>query len=358
MKALSKTARASPMPASSGSQRATIADVARRAGVSIATVSRVLNGTSKVADTTAERVRAAIAELHYVPRAAARGLASRRTNTIGLLLPEISGQFFPPLLRGIEAGARENGYHLLIYSTWDRRYLLDLPYPPLGEHNTDGLLVFTDSLRDEDLAHFRRTGFPVVLLYRSPPQSLPIPCITFENKAGARALVDHLIEVHGYRRIAFLSGPPGNEDSFWRELGYRESLEAHGLPYDPSLVAVGGFDEEEAAAAVARWLAEGLNVDAIFAGDDEAASGAIAALQQVDLRVPDDIAVVGFDDLVVSRYLNPPLTTVRVPIEQTGRVAVEQLIRLIRTGTADPLVLLPTQLVIRRSCGCMPDQQF
>jgi|YNPNPStandDraft_1061719.scaffolds.fasta_scaffold07758_2 LacI family transcriptional regulator len=340
------------MPLSTARQRVTIADVARQAGVSIATVSRVLNGASIVSEETASRVRAAIADLHYAPRAAARGLASRRTHTIGLLLPEISGHFFPPLLRGIEAGARENGYSLLIYSTQDRTASRDLPYRPLGEHNTDGLLVFTDSLDDAELTRLHKIGFPMVLLYRSAPDSLPIPCVAFENRAGARALVDHLIEVHGHRRIAFLRGPTGNEDSLWRELGYRDSLQAHGLPCDPALVAAGGYDEEEAASAVAGWLTDGQVMDAIFAGDDEAASGAIAALQRAGRRVPDDVAVVGFDDLVISRHLNPPLTTVRAPIEQTGRVAVEQLVRLIRTGTADPLVLLPTELVIRRSCGC------
>lgn len=340
------------MPVAISPQRVTIADVARQAGVSIATVSRVLNGTASVAETTAGRVRAAIAELHYVPRAAARGLASRRTHTIGLLLPEISGHFFPPLLRGIEAGARENGYSLLIYSTQGRAGPFDPPHHPLGEHNTDGLLVFTDSLGDAELARLHKAGFPVVLLYRSPPDSLSIPCVTFENRAGARALVDHLIEVHGHRRIAFLRGPAGNEDSSWRELGYRDSLEAHGLPYDPTLIAAGGYDDEEAAAAVAGWLAEGLTMDAIFAGDDEAASGVIAALQRAGLRVPEGVAVVGFDDLAISRHLNPPLTTVRAPIEQTGRVAVEQLLRLIHAGAAAPLSLLPTELVIRRSCGC------
>lgn len=333
-------------------KRATIADVARRAGVSIATVSRVVNGTSRVTEATASRVRAAIVELHYVPRAAARGLASRRTHTIGLLLPEISGHFFPPLLRGIEAGARENGYSLLIYSMQDRSGLFDPPYRPLGEHNTDGLLVFADSLEEAEMARLYRIGFPIVLLCRSAPNSLPIPSVTFENRTGARALVDHLIEVHGCRRIAFLSGPPGHEDSYWRQAGYQESLQAHGIPFDPALVAAGGFDDEEAAAAVENWLTAGIDMDAIFAGDDEAAMGAIAALQRAGQRVPEDVAVVGFDDIFISRYLSPPLTTVRAPIEQAGRIAVQQLVQWIQAGRVEHPLPLPTELVIRRSCGC------
>jgi len=335
--------------ASSG--HATIADVARRAGVSIATVSRVINATTPVAEATAARVRAAIAALNYVPRAAARSLASRRTNTLGLLLPEISGYFFPPLLRGIEAGARENGFDLLIYSTQGWGDTAGGLRRPLGEHNTDGLLVFPDSLDEAELIRLHSIKFPMVLLHRSPPDALDVPCVTFENKAGARKLVEHLIEVHGYQRIAFLRGPEGHEDSYWREMGYREALAAHGILCDPRLVAQGGFDEDEAQAPVEQWLSEGADIEAIFAGDDEAALGAITALQRAGKRVPEDVAVVGFDDGPISQHLTP-LTTVRAPIEEAGLAAARQLVRLIRTGEADPLVLLPTELIIRRSCGC------
>ena len=191
-------------------QLPTIADVARRAGVSIATVSRVLNGSTPVVDATAERVRQAVDALRFVPRSAARGLASRRTNTIGLLLPEISGAFFSPLLRGIEAAAREAGFDLLIHATEDpnrdpgaRR--------PLGEHNTDGLLIFTDSLADAEILRLHALGQPVVLMHQTM-QGSGIPVITVENKQGAAEIVSHMVEVHGRRRIAFLRGPERQED--------------------------------------------------------------------------------------------------------------------------------------------------
>lgn len=333
--------------------RATIADVARHAGVSIATVSRVINGTAPVTAETAARVQAAIAELAYIPQAAARDLASGKTNTLGLFLSEISGDFIPPMLRGIEAGAREHGFDLLIYTTQARSSSSAEFRRPLSKHNTDGLLIFADSLDEAELTRLYKLGLPMVLLHRSPPDTLDIPYVTFENKSGARQLVDHLINAHGYRRIAFLRGPEGHEDSYWRELGYREALEAHGIPFDPSLVARGGFDEEEAQAPVERWLAEGLDIDAIFAGDDEAASGVIIALRRAGKRVPEDIAVVGFDDVPLSRHLTPPLTTVRAPIEEAGHAAVRQLVQLIHTGHAEPAMqLLPTKLVIRHSCGC------
>jgi LacI family transcriptional regulator len=332
--------------------QATIADVARQAGVSTATVSRVINQTAPVAEGTAARVRAAIAELNYRPSAAARGLASRRTNMVGLLTTEISSPFFTPILRGIEAGAREAGLGLLIHCTQDEPGSPAGFDRPMGPHNTDGLLVFAGSLEDSELAHLYEMGFPVVLLHQAPVGSMDIPYVTFENKSGARRLVDHLIEVHDYRRIAFLRGPENHEDSYWRELGYREALEAHDIPFDPALVALGGFHKELAQIPIRKWLAEGAHIDAVFAGDDEAAVGVIIALRRAGKRVPEDVAVVGFDDVHLADYLIPPLTTVRAPVEQAGLEAMRQLVSLIRTGEAEPLVLLPTELVVRRSCGC------
>jgi LacI family transcriptional regulator len=330
----------------------TIADVAKRAGVSIATVSRVINQTAPVAAETAARVRTAIVELNYRPSAAAKGLASRKTNLVGLLTTEISAPFFTPILRGMEASAREAGFGLLIYCTQDEPSPAPGFHRPMGPHNTDGLVVFAGSLEEAELTHLYEIDFPVVLLHQAPPNSLNIPYITFENKAGARKLIDHLIEKHGYRRIAFLRGPENHEDSYWREMGYREALQAHEIPFDPTLVATGGFNQGKAQIPVEKWLRRGVQFDAIFAGDDEAAIGAITALQRAGKRVPEDVAVVGFDDVHLAHYLMPPLTTVHAPVEQAGREAVRQLVRLIRTGRADELVLLPTELVIRRSCGC------
>ena len=329
----------------------TIGDVARQAGVSIATVSRVLNDTAPVIGKTAERVRAAIAELNYVPRSAARVLASRQTNTLGLLLPEIGGWFFPSLLRGIEAAAREQGYDLLIH-TVEATYPLKASRRALGMHNTDGLVVFTNSVEQKELAYLKQHGFPIVLLHQTPPETLDIPVVTIENKSGAQKLVDHLIEVHHCRRIVFLQGPELHEDSEWRERGYRESLEMHNIPFEDSLVGIGEFDEIVAASAIGQLLMDGVDFDAVFCGDDDAAIGVTTALQRAGRVIPDDVAVVGFDDVPLARFLTPPLTTVRAPTEQVGRDAIRQLVRLIRGEQAEPLILLPTELVIRRSCGC------
>ena len=332
-------------------RHATISDVAERAGVSIATVSRVLNGTAPVADETAERVRLAIAGLNYVPRAAARVLASRRTNMIGLLLPEIGGAFFQLMLRGVEAGVREAGFDLLIHAT---HMVHDgvAPRRPLGEHNTDGLILFTDSVDLDEVQRLHRIGHPAVLMHRSSPHGMQIPVVTVENKNGAYQAVWHLIQVHGRHRIAFLRGIQDQEDAIWRERGYREALRNAGVPFDPDLIGQGDFDSHRAEQTVKTWLAEGVNFDAIFAADDESASGALAALRAAGKRVPEDVPVVGFDDVTFARFLVPPLTTVRAPIEQVGREAVHQLVNLIRTGNADSQTLLSTELIIRESCGC------
>jgi LacI family transcriptional regulator len=333
-------------------QRPTIANVAELAGVSIATVSRVLNQTAPVAEGTANKVWEVVEALNYTPHAAARGLASRKTSTIGLLLPEIRGHFFSLMLRGVETCVCENGYDLLVHSTPCQCENRSSFPRTLGEHNTDGLLVFAGSLIQEEMVHFAEIDFPVVLLHQTPPDGLEIPAVTFENKAGARELVDHLIEVHGCKRIAFLAGPDNDEDSNWREVGYRESLAAHDLAFDPVLVSIGGFDARIAESAVSNWLLEGVEMDAIFAGDDDSAIGALLALNRSEKRVPEDVAVVGFDDLYLSQYLTPPLTTVRAPIESAGYQAAELLFQLLKGEQVESSLLLPTELVIRKSCGC------
>ncbi len=334
----------------------TISDVASLAGVSIATVSRVINGTSPVSTGVAARVREAIASLNFIPHSAARILASRKTQTIGLILPEISGFFFSPLLRGIEEAIRGKGYDLLVHSSVSSHDNNGSPIVKLGEHNTDGLLIYAASVHTDDIIRLHSHDFPIVLLHQSAPQGMDIPCVTFENKAGVLKIVSHLIEVHGFHRIAFLAGPASEEDSYWRELGYCEALSAHGISIDQNLISLGGFDTSIAQDSVSEWLGHGIGFEAIFAADDDSATGAITALQHAGLHVPEDIAVVGFDDIYISQYLSPPLTTIHAPIELAGFTAAQQLIRLIQQEPVQSLVLLPTQLIIRRSCGCKGSQ--
>jgi len=331
-------------------RRATISDVANLAGVSIATVSRVVNGTAPVAQETVDRVQRAITMLGYTPHAAARKLAGHETGTLGVLLPEVAAEFFFPLVRGIAEEVRNAGYDLLIHvaSSNEEAGLST----PLGDHNTDGLLIFTGRLSDEEVARMYHAGFPIVLLYRSPPGDLPIPYVMFENKKGARELIEHVITVHHRRRIAFLRGPEGNEDSEWRERGYREALDKHHIPFDADLVGMGGFDADIARETVESWLLDGLDFDAVFAGDDEAAMGVMAALRNAGKRVPDDVAVMGFDDINSAKLMAPPLTTVRAPIEAAAAGAAQALFAQIDGKEPPRQLRYPTEIVIRQSCGC------
>ncbi len=332
------------------SSRVTIEDVAQLANVSTATVSRVVNKTGPVAEKTVNRVLAAIEQLDYMPHSGARQMAGGRQNLVGLIFPGIGDPFLAELLLGIETCLVEEGYELLLYCTQGRSSEDRRAFLPLNEHNTDGLIVFANSLSEAELRRFHSHGLPLTLLHQTPPAGLDIPCVTVENKAGAAKAVSHLIAC-GRKRIAFLAGPKGNEDSGWRELGYRETLAAHGIPFRPELVADGGFSAALSETAVAQWLQDGVELDAIFAADDNSAQGAIFALQRAGKRIPEDVAVVGFDDVNYARYMMPPLTTVRAPIGEAGRKAAEQLIKLMRGETADPLTLLPTELIIRESCG-------
>jgi DNA-binding LacI/PurR family transcriptional regulator len=336
-------------------QRPTISDVARMAGVSISTVSRVVNETAPVSDEVGERVRSAIEKLSYTPHMAARNLAVRRTNTIGLLLPELSSSFFAPLLRGIEAAVRQTDYDLLIYANpraaagYDGRHR-----QPIGGHNADGMLVFTTTLGEDEIIRNHEHGFPMVLLHRLSPRGLDVPSVIFDNRSGVRQAVNHLVTVHNRRRIAFLRGPLGNQESEERELGYREALHQHSIAFDPALVLRGGYNERGGFNAVNDLIQAGVTFDAIFTGDDESAVGALTALRAANCRVPEDVAVIGFDDLPFAQHLNPPLTTVRAPIEQAGYLAATELFTLLAGGEVDMLTALPVELVIRQSCGCAP----
>jgi DNA-binding LacI/PurR family transcriptional regulator len=329
------------------SARVTIADVAQRAGVSIATVSRAFNQPEKLSPETLAKVRLAVNQLGYHPNAAARSLAANRTHIVSLALYELEGDYLQYMLRGLEDAASSSGYNLLIHAT---RHTPS-PLPSLGRHNSDGVIVFADAVSELTLRQWHDEGFPVVLMHRASPPNLNLPSVQVENVSGARALVDHLIERCGRRRIAYLRGPVEHQDSYWRELGYRESLAAHDLAIDRALIGSGEFEVEDSYRAVQEWLRARLDFDAIFAANDESAMGALLALREAGACVPDDVAVVGFDDIRAAAHLNPPLTTARSPIEEVGRQSVYQLLRLIGGEPLEPQIMLPTELIIRESCG-------
>jgi len=334
------------------SSSVTIRDVARQAGVSVATVSRYINRNAPVSTEVAERLNQVMTKLRYVPHAAARHLAYRKTRVIGLLLNNLHNDFFVPLLNGVEAVVRNKGYNLIV-ATYHANSRNEMP-PPIGPHNTDGMLVFSDGLVDEDLANLTESGFPMVLVHRTSPHSLNIPSVTVENLEITQRLVEHLIKEHGKRRILFLRGPHKQEDSDRRERGYKSALAANNIPFDEKLVLDGEFERDIAFQVLNDFLSNGHRVafDAVFTGDDDAAIGALKALHKHGFRIPEDVAVIGFDDLGFAPFLNPPLTTVRAPTESVGRIATERLFGLLENHTSEGAVILPTEIIFRRSCGC------
>lgn len=337
------------------SDSVTIRDVAKHAAVSVATVSRFINQNAPISQEVAERIQQVILDLNYKPHAAALHLATRRTRTIGLIIHNMHTDFFAPLLSGIESVVSENQYNLLV-ATY-KSPLRGESQPPVAAHNTDGILVFADSLSEEHLTILCRSKFPLVLIHRTPPVYLKIPFVTVENKAATRKIISHLIEDHNRRSILFLRGPHGQEDSQWREQGYLEALEAHGIPFTESMLLDGEFDGQVAYRNIKNYLSQKNHrkFDAIFTGDDDAAIGAITALNEAGLRVPEDVSIAGFDDSRLAAFFTPPLTTVRAPTEEVGRTAAELLFTLIKRQPAESVTLLPTEIILRRSCGCPPE---
>lgn len=338
------------MGRSRAKDRATIYEVADRAGVSIATVSRVLNG-GPVSDETKERVWGAIKELNYVPNSLARGLPQGRTKTLGLILPGIAGEFWIDIIAGAEEAAAKHGYYLIVSASWEKAERAS-SLRMIMERRVDGLILMAPELEEEQLLKFAKQGFPLVLINRKV-RAHRVKSLMVDNFKGAYQVVNHLIKEHGKERIGFIAGPEGNIDSWERFQGYRKALEEGGLDYNPRLIARGDFQYERGAQAMEALLEE--EPEAVFAANDEMAIAAMEFLLARGIAVPQEIAIVGFDDIRLARYIQPSLTTVRFPRHRIGVRAVESLIELISgepEGAGEEL--LETELIVRSSCGCKP----
>jgi len=327
---------------------ATIKDVARAAGVSVASVSRALNGHESVTEATRQRILAAAGQLRYVPHAAARSLITRRTDTIGVLLPDLHGEFFSELIRGIDAGARASGRHLLISSSHGSEAEAAQALRML-QGRVDGLLIMSPHADAGVLAANLPAALPTVLL-NTRVASGSYPALSVDNYGGAAAMMRHLF-ASGRRRIAFIGGPDNNFDADERLRGYRDAIAQHKGASE--IVLCGDFSESSGYRAGIEICEGKQRPDAIFAANDMMALGCLFALTEHGLRVPDDIALAGFDDIPIARFVTPPLTTVRVRIAELGRRAFERLIALIdKKGSVELSTdRLPCELVIRQSCG-------
>lgn len=337
-------------------RRVTSKDVAERAGVSRTTVSFVLNDVPsvRISEKTRKKVLRAARELNYYPNAAARILASRKTHRIGLVLcqsPEriFVDAFLPEVLRGIGDVAQAQEFRVLLQSV--ENVAQPHAYTQLvGEKQIDGIILSGPRSDDSQLLALRNEGFPVVLLGQL--EESDVPFVDVDSVGGARLAVEHLIGC-GHERIGLITNaPPLYTASTQRERGYRQALEEHGLTYDRGLVRHGDFSEESGRHAMSELLEVIPPPTAVFAASDLVAFGAMEAARARGLKIPRDLALVGFDDVPLAHYVNPPLTTVCLPAYQLGARAALMLIKIIEhEKVGEPQVFLRTELVIRDSCG-------
>jgi LacI family transcriptional regulator len=325
---------------------ATIRDVARAAGVSVATVSRVFNASGPVKEETQRRIREVALALRYAPNGAARSLTTNRTSTLGVLLPDLYGEFFSEVIRGVDQTAQENGYHILVSSSHNVPSEIAAALTAM-RGRVDGVVIMSPAIDAATLAENLPGTLPVVLL-NCAVGGTGFDALGIDNYGGAHAMVRHLV-ASGRRRIAMICGAAGNADAEARLRGYRAAMRDAGIEARAEWEVAGDFLERSGFVAAKRLLELTPRPDAIFAGNDSMAIGAMSALQAAGVKVPDDMAVAGFDDIPISRYMSPPLTTVRIDIAGLGARAVRTLVHAVSSKNEHERrqETLPAELVVR-----------
>ena len=331
-----------------------IREIARQAGVSTATVSRVMNGKGPVSDNTRQRVLAVVKENNYKLNSIARGLSRQKTDTIGVILPELVDEFFMDLVHSIDEAAYAANKFVMISSSHSQRNTIETVMEFMNGGRIDGVILMAPEIVDENfLRLIKRSNRPLVVL-NAPSSITDCYCLNIDNYQGAVAAVTHLLG-HDYQKIAMITGPSGNSDAEERFCGYRDVLEKSNVPYREELVVNGDFTLESGYYGFLRLISQPEKPDSVFAANDMMALGVYQAALASQMRIPDDIAVVGFDDIFLSRLLTPRLTTVHAPVPEMGKKAVQALLGIISGEIASEKPdreLLSTGLVIGGSCGC------
>lgn len=322
----------------------TIKDVSECAGVSQATVSRVLNGTSRVSHDKKLKVEKAIKQLGYRPNSIAQALASSRTGSIGVVVPELGGMFYSGMLQGIEDQLRRFGYHLVVTAGSNEEEGQKQAIDFLLSRRVDALILHTQHISDDYLIELSTSGLPIAIVNRYVPE-LSRSCINLDNELGAKLATKHLID-NGHSNIACITGPLYKSDARSRLQGYRVALEEAGIEYREMLVVESGFTEETGSAAVRKLLSRNCDFTAIFACNDDMTFGVFEEMKRAKLKIPDDVSLVGFDDMPFARYLTPPLTTVEFPIEQMSTEAVQLVLqKLMKKKTEVDFKFTPSLIV-------------
>ncbi|WP_027094683.1 LacI family DNA-binding transcriptional regulator [Cohnella thermotolerans] len=326
-----------------------IVDVANKAGVSPATVSRVLNGNSYVKSKTREKVNQAIADLGYHRNDVAKNLRSQKSMTIGVIVPDVNSSYFAEIIKGIENMAYSRKYRVIICDAENQKEK-ELEYLNLLMSRTvDGMILATPALPDEEIVRYSDKGYAIAVIGRHIEHA-EIPCIYTDNVKFSKQVVDHLVGL-GHRDIVFLSGYAEAVDSFERLEGYLKGLKEHQIPFRPELVENGNFNESGGYEAMKRLLDKKVKFTAVYAANDEMALGVYKACREAGIRIPEEIAVVGVDNNRISKYLTPTLSTVNQPKYAMGAVIAEKLIdQLNEDAFSDKRVFkVDSELIVRGS---------
>ena len=336
------------MTASADHFSPTLSDVARAAGVSTATVSRCLNTSEKVSETTRKRVMQAVETLGYTPNFGARALAAKRTFTIGAIIPTMENAIFARGLQAFQESLNEKGYTLLVSSTAYRPELEAEQIRALIARGADGLLLIGYEREQRIYDFLRNRGVPVMLAWAFRPDS-PHTCIGFDNRQAMSVLAQHMLSI-GHTDLAVISGVvQGNDRAAERLEGIRSALRWHGL--DPSLTPVieTPYEIENGAKAFEELMTADNRPSAIMCVNDVLAAGAMQRAREMDIRVPGDVSITGFDDIELARLLTPQLTTVHVPHREMGRLAAEELVRMVEKHSPGVSRSLQSSIKIRGS---------
>lgn len=326
----------------------TIKDVAKAAGVSISTASYALNGVDKVSEKTREKVIKIAKELNYTPNSVARNLKTKKTELIGLFVHDINGPFYDKLIKGIQEVVNIKGYELIVFC--DSGQKPGTSYNFLKERRIDGAIIISSNITNEQIQNIASKDFPIVVLDRYL-NAENLCNVVIDNKKGAKDAVQYLIDL-GHKKIGFISGPDKSYDNEERFKGYVDTLSSNSMEVNYQHILKGKFTEESGYDAIKNFLKEKEELPtAFFSSNDEMAIGAIKALQEENYRIPEDVAIVGFDDILISSYIQPKLTTVRRPMYEMGSFSAHILLSMLLGKSAKSSMILSTELIIRESCG-------
>lgn len=325
-------------------------DVAELAGVHPSTVSRVIHEDPRISDKTRGKVISAIKKLGYTPNAIARGLKTRRTNTLGMLIPDITNPFFAEIARGVEDAASKNNFNVILCNTDDKLQKERIYLEILRTKRVDGLILGTAHLQDKSVLELEKRHFPFVLISRNT-ENLDKKCIAIDDIAGGIMATQYLIKL-GHQRIAHITGPLKTRSALDRLKGYKIALAEAGIVFREELIEEGDFRIKGGYLAMKKLLKLNPPPSAIFAANDLLALGAMQVIQKEGFNIPDDFSIVGFNDINLASLVYPPLTTIRQPMLEMGNLAVKILINIINNQKElQERIILSPKLVIRKSCN-------